>query len=219
MPYCNNCKLEIKANKCPLCFSEVENKNTYNEEYPSYDWYYKKIKKVNAKKIVSLVAVSAIVIIMLVNISTSSKYNWAMISIVSVASAYFTYICFTSSIFYLRQKLLIEFFILLPLVIIIDIFSGFYKWSFNYVMPFLSLGLNVSMLIIGIIDHKYFNEYVSYIISAAFISMLIIILPLFFNFLYWSSLAAFGSGIIVILTMIILFRNEFILSLKKIFNA
>ncbi|MBW5382941.1 hypothetical protein E6A46_06280, partial [Brachyspira pilosicoli] len=104
MPYCNNCKLEIKANKCPLCFSELENKNnTYCEEYPSYDWYYKKIKKVNAKKIVSLVAVSAIIIIMLVNISTSSKYNWAMISAVSVASAYFTYICFTASIFYLRQ--------------------------------------------------------------------------------------------------------------------
>ena len=207
MPYCNNCKLEIKANKCPLCFSELENKNnTYFEEYPSYDWYYKKIKKVNAKKIVSLVAVSAIIIIMLVNISTSSKYNWAMISAVSVASAYFTYICFTASIFYLKQKLLIE------------IFSGFYKWSFNYVMPFLSLGLNVSMLIIGIIDHKYFNEYVSYIISAAFISILMIVLPLF-NFLYWTSLAAFGSGIIVILTMIILFRNEFILSLKKIFNA
>ena len=219
MPYCNNCKLEIKANKCPLCFSELENKNnTYFEEYLSYDWYYKKIKKVNAKKIVSLVAVSAIIIIMLVNISTSSKYNWAMISAVSVASAYFTYICFTASIFYLKQKLLIEFFILLPLVIIIDIFSGFYKWSFNYVMPFLSLGLNISMLIIGIIDHKYFNEYVSYIISAAFISILMIVLPLF-NFLYWTSLAAFGSGIIVILTMIILFRNEFILSLKKIFNT
>ena len=215
MPYCNNW---IKTNKCPLCFSELENKNTYNEEYPSYDWYYKKIKKVNAKKIVSLAAVSAVIVIMLVNISTSSKYNWAMISAVSVASAYFTYICFTASIFYLRQKLLIEFFILLPLVIIIDIFSGFYKWSFNYVIPFLSLGLNVSMLIIAIIDYKYFNEYVSYIISAAFISMLMIVLPIF-NFLYWSNLAAFGSGIIVIITMIILFKNEFILSLKKIFNA
>ncbi|WP_240516616.1 hypothetical protein [Brachyspira sp. G79] len=54
MPYCNNCKLEIKTNKCPLCLREL-NDNKYDkkivyEEYPSYEWFYKVQKKVNIKR-------------------------------------------------------------------------------------------------------------------------------------------------------------------------
>ena len=105
----------------------------------------------------------------------------------------------------------------MPLVIVIDIFTGFYKWSFNYVIPFLSLGLNIAMFLIAVIDRKYFNEYVSYIMSASFISIMMIILPLF-NFVFWSSLSALGGGIIVILAMLILFRIDFISSIVKIFN-
>ncbi|PCG20605.1 DUF6320 domain-containing protein, partial [Brachyspira sp. G79] len=144
-------------------------------------------------------------------------YNWAVISVISIICAYLTYICFTASTLYIRQKLLIEFFILTPLIIIIDIFTGFHKWSLNYAVSFLSLALNIAMLLIAVIDRKYFNEYVSYIISSSFISMLMISLPLF-NFYYLSSLLAFSFAIIVILTMIILFNADFISSLKKIFH-
>ena len=174
-------------------------------------------KKINAQKIVLLSSLAAIIVLIIVNISTNSKYNWAVISVISILCSYFTYVCFTADTLYLRQKLLIEFFILMPLVIVIDIFTGFYKWSFNYVIPFLSLGLNIAMFLIAVIDRKYFNEYVSYIMSASFISIMMIILPLF-NFVFWSSLSALGGGIIVILAMLILFRIDFISSIVKIFN-
>lgn len=222
MPHCNNCKLEIKTNKniCPLCFKELNNnddKKIIHEEYHSYEWFYKLQKKINAKKIVLLSSLAVIIALIIVNISTHSKYNWAVISVISILSAYFTYLCFTADTLYLRQKLLIEFFVLTPLIIIIDIFTGFHKWSFNYAVPFLALGLDIGMFIIAVIDRKYFNEYVSYIISASFISMLMIILPLF-NFILWSSLSALGGGIIIILAMLILFNNDFISSMIKIFN-
>lgn len=223
MPHCNNCKLEIKTNKniCPLCLKELNNNGNNKliyEEYPSYKDFYKEQNKINVKKIVLLASLAAIISIIVVNISTSSKYNWAVISVISIAAAYFTYICFTAKSLYLRQKLLIEFFILAPLIIIIDIFTGFYKWSFNYTIPFLSMSLNIAMLIISLIDNKYFNEYVSYIISSSFMSMLMIIIPLF-NFVFWSSLSAFASGVIIILIMIILFNKDFLLSIKKIFHT
>ncbi|MEI0700018.1 DUF6320 domain-containing protein [Brachyspira intermedia] len=221
MAYCNNCRLKIKTNRniCPLCLKELNNNdnNIINEEYHSYEWFYEMQKKINAQKIVLLSLLAAIIVLIIVNISTNSKYNWAVISVISILCSYFTYVCFTADTLYLRQKLLIEFFILMPLVIVIDIFTGFYKWSFNYVIPFLSLGLNIAMFLIAVIDRKYFNEYVSYIMSASFISIMMIILPLF-NFVFWSSLSALGGGIIVILAMLILFRIDFISSIVKIFN-
>ncbi|WP_295158208.1 DUF6320 domain-containing protein [uncultured Brachyspira sp.] len=229
MSYCNNCRLKIKTNKniCPLCLKELNNDNKelnndndekiIYEEYHSYEWFYKLQKKINAEKIVLLSSLSVIIALIIINISTSSKYNWAVISVISILCSYFTYICFTANTLYLRQKLLIEFFILSSLIIIIDIFTGFYKWSFNYAVPFLSLGLNIAMFMIAVIDRKYFNEYVSYIISASFISILMIILPLF-HFVLWSSLSALGVGIIIILAMLILFNADFISSVRKIFH-
>ncbi|MEI0493122.1 DUF6320 domain-containing protein [Brachyspira intermedia] len=221
MAYCNNCRLKIKTNRniCPLCLKELNNNdnNIINEEYHSYEWFYEMQKKINAQKIVLLSSLAAIIVLIIVNISTNSKYNWAVISVISILCSYFTYVCFTADTLYLRQKLLIEFFILMPLVIVIDIFTGFYKWSFNYVIPFLSLGLNIAMFLIAVIDRKYFNEYVSYIMSASFISIMMIILPLF-NFVLWSSLSALGGGIIIILAMLILFRIDFISSIIKIFH-
>ena len=221
MAYCNNCRLKIKTNRniCPLCLKELNNNDNeiINEEYHSYEWFYKMQKKINAQKIVLLSSLAAIIVLIIVNISTNSKYNWAVISVISILCSYFTYVCFTADTLYLRQKLLIEFFILMPLVIVIDIFTGFYKWSFNYVIPFLSLGLNIAMFLIAVIDRKYFNEYVSYIMSASFISIMMIILPLF-HFVLWSSLSALGGGIIIILAMLILFRIDFISSIIKIFH-
>ncbi|EKV57342.1 DUF6320 domain-containing protein [Brachyspira hampsonii] len=222
MSYCNNCRLKIKTNRniCPLCLKELNNNNDnmmINEEYHSYEWFYKMQKKINSKKIVLLSSLTMIIVLIIVNISTNSKYNWAVISIISILCAYFTFICFTANTLYLRQKLIIEFFILIPLVIVVDIFSGFHKWSFNYVIPFLALGLNIAMFLIAIIDRKYFNEYVSYIVSSSFISIMIIILPLF-HFVLWSSLSALGGGIIIILAMLILFRIDFISSIIKIFH-
>ena len=221
MAYCNNCRLKIKTNRniCPLCLKELNNNDNeiINEEYHSYEWFYKMQKKINAQKIVLLSSLAAIIVLIIVNISTNSKYNWAVISVISILCSYFTYVCFTADTLYLRQKLLIEFFILMPLVIVIDIFTGFYKWSFNYVIPFLSLGLNIAMFLIAVIDRKYFNEYVSYIMSASFISIMMIILPLF-HFVLWSSLSALGGGIIIILAMLILFRIDFVSSIIKIFH-
>ncbi|MEI0529831.1 DUF6320 domain-containing protein [Brachyspira intermedia] len=221
MAYCNNCRLKIKTNRniCPLCLKELNNNNNdvIIEEYHSYEWFYKMQKKINAQKIVLLSSLAAIIALIIINISTNSKYNWAVISVISILCSYFTYVCFTADTLYLRQKLLIEFFILMPLVIVIDIFTGFYKWSFNYVIPFLSLGLNIAMFLIAVIDRKYFNEYVSYIMSASFISIIMIILPLF-HFVLWSSLSALGGGIIIILAMLILFRIDFVSSIIKIFH-
>ena len=221
MAYCNNCRLKIKTNRniCPLCLKELNNNDNMiiNEEYHSYEWFYKMQKKINAQKIVLLSSLAAIIVLIIVNISTNSKYNWAVISVISILCSYFTYVCFTADTLYLRQKLLIEFFILMPLVIVVDMCTGFYKWSFNYVIPFLTLGLNIAMFLIAVIDRKYFNEYVSYIMSASFISIIMIILPLF-HFVLWSSLSALGGGIIIILAMLILFRIDFISSIIKIFH-
>ena len=113
MFYCSSCKLKIKTKKCPLCLQEVNNKDAVNdiiEEYHSYEWYYDIQKKVNAKKIVLLSSLAAIIILIIVNISTASKYNWLVISVSSIVCAYLTYLCFTASTLYIRQKLLIEFF-------------------------------------------------------------------------------------------------------------
>lgn len=221
MSYCNNCNLEIKTNKnkCPLCFKEFNNKQNkiIPEEYPSYESFYKMQNKININKLILVCSITAIIALIIIDIFTSNKFNWSVISASSVITAYFTYVCFTAKTLYMRQKLIIEFFIVLPLIIIIDIFTGFNKWSFNYVIAPLSAALNIAMFLIAVIDRKYFNEYVSYIISASFISMIMIILSLF-NFVYWSGLLAFIIAVICMIIMFIFFNKELIISIKKIFN-
>ncbi|ADG71734.1 DUF6320 domain-containing protein [Brachyspira murdochii] len=221
MAYCDNCKLEIETNKniCPLCLKEInsDNKKIVYEEYHSYEWFYKMQKKINAKKIVLLSSLIAIIALIIINIISKSKYNWAVISVSSIIFGYCSYICFTNASLYIRQKLLIEFFMVLPFIIIVDIFTGFHKWSLNYAVSYLSLALNITIFLTALIDRKYFNEYISYIISASFISMLTMIFPLF-HFSYIGSLISFAAALIIILAMLILFRIDFISSLKKIFH-
>ena len=88
MAYCNNCRLKIKTNRniCPLCLKELNNNDNeiINEEYHSYEWFYKMQKKINAQKIVLLSSLAAIIALIIVNISTNSKYNWAVISVISI---------------------------------------------------------------------------------------------------------------------------------------
>ena len=110
MSYCNNCNLEIKTNKnkCPLCFKEFNDKQNkiIHEEYPSYESFYKMQKKININKLILICSISSIIVLIIINIATSNKFNWSIISASSVITAYFTYVCFTAKSLYIRQKLI-----------------------------------------------------------------------------------------------------------------
>ena len=77
------------------------------------------------------------------------------------------------------KLLFAEFNIILFSSILWDIFTGFYKWSLNYVLPLTCISYIVAIFIMRIFFKYYIKDYVFYIVTSCLIGLSPIILLIF----------------------------------------
>ena len=207
MKECKNCNVNIHTSGsiCPLCNNKI-NTNIDNSIFPKIVPKYKKYNLL--QKIIMLLASCGIIFSALINFFINNTLSWALFVILGI----FTFlITFTNGI---KKKnnfhnlLITENLMFILLSFLWDFYTGFYKWSLIFVLPFLCTLYSITFLIIRIFTNKANKDYIIY----TYLNCLIGLLPLYsiitkISKILWPSYISICFSIFTILFLVIFNKN------------
>lgn len=162
MKYCNSCKVTIQNNlrHCPLCADELAPiDDIYERDYPV------KTMVLGAKKLTKLIVIlSAIVVAVsiFIDIITDPSIHWSFIVAVGLAYLWLSIRFIKKSRRNIGLLALIQVFGISSLSFFIDIATGYYRWSTNYVIPFVLISATALMTIVILSRPRRFRDYILY---------------------------------------------------------
>ena len=223
MQYCPKCKISIRGNKkcCPLCQSTLVGE----PEDPAFPVI--KRSKVTRFSIIRLSAFIFLVfeILMLVTYyladhALERRISWIPIVMISAV------VCWLNIViaFYLRNNIIkiitYEAYIIMIFDYIIDLKTGFYGWSVNWMIPCTFLGLAVVTICIGKGEHLLLADYMIYLISDSLLCMLQLI-PMFLleqNTFEWPAVICMTIYVILAVAALLFRPHEVKNASAKCFN-
>ena len=210
MARCKRCNVAIldNTNICPLCYCALEGdkREKIIDEYPEIRFKRYNIKHVG-NIILTAVLISAIALIVL-NGAVYTNQWWCIIPIASSVYLYLIFrLIFVSNKGY-RLKIFQSTSLSLILLLIIDVATGFYRWSINYILPSAVIIIDLVSIILMLTNMKNWQEYlIMQIIAIAFglIPLLLWIAGVITNPL----LTIIAAGIAVLLFVGLLIVGDF----------
>lgn len=165
MSKCNKCKVEIldETEYCPLCNNVLEQTQAMEDTYPNIKMKTRRLMFLS--NIYLFVAIAAEMIILGYSIYRKDGFLEA---IIAGAVLFYIYTIIRYAIMgksNIRWKVLVVTVITVGLLIIIDYFIGFKKWSVNYVLPTGILVVDAWIIILMIVNHKNWQSYIMMQIS------------------------------------------------------
>ena len=188
MKRCSECRVEVNetANNCPLCYGKI-NKIDENVEVNSYPKIELSLKKYrNLFKIFGLISLFICIFSLVVNYITESNVKWSLILTAGIAYWWTTIGFSINSSMSKTYRIIIETILLDLLVIILDLVQGYTGISINYVIPIITITVNLIVLSIIIINKTKWKKYVMYQLTLLIIGLLpLICIPfgLIYNYL------------------------------------
>ncbi|HEX3038056.1 MAG TPA: DUF6320 domain-containing protein [Oscillospiraceae bacterium] len=222
MTRCKHCNVIVDSQhpQCPLCSRVLENSGQSITQYPNYKKVYYQMNNFSVTKIFLFLTISVIVILLTINLLTIQHYAclWSLIPITCLLYVWITYRKVILSNSHLGSKILIEFFSLSVLLLVIDICSGFSKWSTTYIIPFLSIALTL-LLSIFAARKSHWQEYMGYLLATFFISLSSFILFIFhLSSVVWTSVTAIVYTLLTVIGLIIFSDRKFKEEMKRRFH-
>lgn len=179
MKTCYKCNVKINTNveECPLCHNILEEKNKGENIFPTIESKYQ-LREI-LEKIFKLLAISSVFISIFLNYVISKEISWSLFVVAGITSFFITLNITLKTRKNFMKLLFAEFNIILFSSILWDIFTGFYKWSLNYVLPLTCISYIVAIFIMRIFFKYYIKDYVFYIVTSCLIGLSPIILLIF----------------------------------------
>ncbi len=176
MQYCSKCKVNIRGNKscCPLCQGRVSRlEGEENRVFPLLD--PPKISNLSFIKICTFIAVALEIVFISINIMTHGVHSFIGPVILGIAVGWFTIL----TTLYLRNNLLKvitgEVIVAIIIDVYVDLKTGFYGWSFNWMIPSTLTALAIATIIIAAVMKLRLDEYIFYLILDVILALLQII--------------------------------------------
>ncbi|XME03695.1 DUF6320 domain-containing protein [Lachnospiraceae bacterium C1.1] len=176
MQICPKCKIKIRGNKkcCPLCQGKINNsEGAENPAFPTLE--SKKISDISFLKICTFIAVTLEIVFISINVMTNGVFSFIGPVILGILAGWLTIL----TTVYLRNNILKVITWEVILAIIIDVYvdmnTGFYGWSFNWMIPMTLIALAIATIIIATVLKLRLDEYIFYLILDVFMSLLQII--------------------------------------------
>lgn len=186
-------------------------------EYPDYTEAYKISKKLSFLKIVLFITICLGVILTLTNIFTYEKYShlWSIFADIVMFSVWIILLVTFSKRILVGGKILIYFWILAVAFFLLDIFTGFNKWSTTYIIPFMTVAITFVITLVAIARRKLYKEYMGYLLMAIFTGICPILLFAFsLSDKLWTCIVAVVYSVLTLVGLLIFsdrsFRKEII---------
>lgn len=175
--YCPDCKVKIEYGlKCPLCFKNIKGKSN-GKIYPKY-----KIKKKN-KTVHNIFLFASIAITLLSFLAngyyfTYYKYPWSLFVFLTIIYLWVLVKHTILSRVKGGNKVLMQVFCLSIICVIVDVNTGFHRWSVNYVIPYILLVSTAVIAFIARLIKMLWSEYINFVIASIFLCFIPLILSL-----------------------------------------
>lgn len=223
MKHCDKCQVDVstKRQTCPLCgdfLHETEpKKEILLNEYPPF---VPIVKEYNVLlRIIYFIGFCGIIISALVNFFTYDGVTWVIYVTLGVL---YLFILLKNTIMSRKpvaRKLIVQMIVLSAILYGVDYYSGFGRWSIDYVIPFLTIGTTLSIIMVVLIKPMRYEDYVIYMFLTAFLGFIPLIFYLFQIIdVLWPSISAAGLSLVVIVGMIIFADRKTKNELKKRFH-
>ncbi|MEG2348544.1 MAG: DUF6320 domain-containing protein [Clostridia bacterium] len=219
MSKCFDCNVNVKSSNrvCPLCNKKVKNKDKNSISYPKY------IKNKNAKlnKYINIGIFLLTILLILINLLNTSTENVVLNYIFIICL--FSFIIaknILSSKISLGTKVIIIYFLVLALLVIIDIYNGFNRWSTTYVAPIMNVCVTIVFTFVALNKKNLFKEYIGYLIIVFFLTLIPLILyALSLSNSIWFSISSLIYFLLTIFIFLIFSYGNFKEEIKKRFNV
>jgi hypothetical protein len=142
MLFCHNCRVRVRGSprRCPLCRGELEGPLGEAEAdgnvFPEIP-----VRPLPVKPLISLIAFGTIavaVISVAINIAIpSGGVWWSLFVIAGLGSLWLSFLVINNQWWDIPKIIFLQLLVLSALVLLWDLFTGFYKWSLNFVIPIL----------------------------------------------------------------------------------
>ncbi len=171
-------------------------------------------------RLISYIAVVFIAASLLVDHLVPTGNSWAFITVAAIVY------CLISLINLLRYTpnpasiVLWQLFGISGLVFFIDYLTGFYRWSLNYIIPFLIIAAALAVTLMIIIRPKRYRENTIYQLVIAVLGVLSVLLWVFgWSMVEWPVVAAAGVSLLCFTTMLVFSYRRTRHELKKRFHV
>ncbi len=207
MSKCLRCKVDILDDTmmCPLCRGVVEKSSVDGDRAGFYPDIYPTLKRMQfVRKLVVFSSVLIECVLILINYMTYNGIKWALVTGVGLAYACFTLIYSFQQNKSIQRKLLVQLVIAFFALVIVDATIGYKGWSITLAIPSAVMVVEVTLIVLMIINHKNWQNYLFASVMLCLISVIMLVLSLVgiteFNLL--SIIAVAATGLLVLGTLV-----------------
>ncbi len=198
MMYCKKCNVSVNGDKkcCPLCQGTLIGEPSVDAypkiEQPRYSRHF-------LIRLVSFIAIAVAVICIFVNIMVSPKIYWCWFAVFGILCGWITAIIGITYRKRLISNIMIQLFIVTAMCFLWDKFTGWHKWSIDFVLPCSCFASTVAICVLSVVKKIPKNEYMVYLIINGIYGLvpLIFIVKGVLNIIYPSAICTALSIILV----------------------
>lgn len=159
MSICKKCNLEIldETERCPLCNSVLEQTVEVEDMYPNVRVMARKLMLIS--RIYLFSAIIAEVLLVYINVVTDSEIWWSAITGLSLLYVYMLIRFAILGKSGYQSKVTLLSLIAVLMLVAIDFLYGYRGWSINYALPVVILLVDMSILILMILNRRNWQSY------------------------------------------------------------
>ncbi len=174
MNQCTNCNVWIEDGTCPLCLQYMpeEMLDRKVNRYPIYQPTNQRVRNAFFLRLMIFISVVILSASLLINIFLTPQFFWVYYV---AAAIFYLLVAINHTIIssaHMGAKIVYQVISLTGLVIVIDILSGFWRWSVNFIVPFLIITATLVTTIIIVKKRMHWNEYVGFILTLILLGFL-----------------------------------------------
>ncbi len=162
MAECKKCGVRITddTDRCPFCRCVLEDDGTKGENvYPDPQATVKVWR--NIRRIVLFLSICAMGGMLIAMYMGAEIFNWTVVvGLILLYVNVTIYMTINDKIGYMFKTLFLTIMVVL-ILIGIDYFTGYNRWSLDYTLPSAVIFLNVSCLVLMLVNHRNWQSYIS----------------------------------------------------------
>lgn len=220
MRLCRNCgaKLANDIENCPLCdMQTVKTDGKFDDEYP---YIKSRFTRGLLLRLITFIAAVFIGVSILTDHLVPTGSPWALIVIAAIVYGWI------SAMNVLRYTpnpasiVLCQLFCASGLLFIIDYMCGWYRWSVNYVIPFLIMGAAVAITLMIVIRPMKYRAYTIYQLVIAVLGVLSVCLWIFgYSEIEWPVVVSAFVSLLCFATILVFAHRRTKNELEKRFHV
>ncbi|GHV35844.1 hypothetical protein AGMMS49546_00010 [Spirochaetia bacterium] len=181
MLYCHRCKLSVSGSprRCPLCQGDLAGDTEPDHDVfpviPPLSAFFKRLIRFIA---LGTIAVAAISVAVDISVPTGNVW-WSLFIIAGLASLWLSFLTINRQWWNIPKNIFLQLFVISILVFLWDIFTGFNKWSIDFVIPILFSCSMIALAVFAKVRRLKVEEYIIFLVIISVISIFSLLLIIF----------------------------------------